>query len=271
MTGEQALFWSSALAGVGVVLASLEAALVPRVYGDDGLMGWPVNSVAYARHPWANRRSFRTIVRWLDRLLEARWNSAWAFVRLLAVAPAVVAPGAFGAVGAFVVALVGLLSFVRSPYGQDGADQVFLMIFVTVGIAKAVPTPAVLTTAAAFLGFQGLIAYGFAGLAKAMGPSWRSGEALTGTFGTRLYGSPGVYAWLRAHPAVARWGSRMVTAWELSFPLLLFFPAAVALGYLAIGALFHLVSAFTMGLNTFLWAFPALYPCVWFVYATWPR
>jgi hypothetical protein len=46
------------------------------------------------------------------------------------------------------------------------------------------------------------------------------------------------------------------------FPLILIAPRAVALAMLAAGFVFHVATAVTMGLNTFVIAFPATLLCV---------
>lgn len=49
---------------------------------------------------------------------------------------------------------------------------------------------------------------------------------------------------------------------ECIFPFLLLGPSWLILGALALGLSFHLDCAMMMGLNNFLWMFPATYPCV---------
>ena len=53
-----------------------------------------------------------------------------------------------------------------------------------------------------------------------------------------------------------------VIVFEVSFPLVLLTPLSIAIGILAIGVMFHLGSAAVMGLNSFVWPFPATYACV---------
>jgi hypothetical protein len=52
--------------------------------------------------------------------------------------------------------------------------------------------------------------------------------------------------------------------WESGFVIALIAPRPVLWMMLAAGLVFHLSCAWVMGLNTFLWAFAAGYPCVIF-------
>jgi hypothetical protein len=113
-----------------------------------------------------------------------------------------------------------------------------------------------------FLTLQLCLAYFAAGYHKLRSPEWRGGSALPGILSTRVFGSPALAAWLDRHPLLARSSALAVVAWEVSFPVVLVAPPAVCLGYLACGVVFHLGTAFTMGLNKFVWAFFALYPAV---------
>jgi hypothetical protein len=53
-----------------------------------------------------------------------------------------------------------------------------------------------------------------------------------------------------------------VILFEVSFPLVLVAPPAIAVAALGVGLTFHLSCAVLMGLNSFVWPFPATYACV---------
>jgi hypothetical protein len=111
-----------------------------------------------------------------------------------------------------------------------------------------------------FLTLQLCLAYFAAGFHKLRSAAWRNGSALPGILSGRVFGFPAFGTWLGRHPLLAWslcWGT---IVWEVSFPVVLVAPRPACLGYLACGVLFHLGTAFTMGLNKFIWAFFALYP-----------
>jgi hypothetical protein len=116
-----------------------------------------------------------------------------------------------------------------------------------------------------FVAGQAVLSYTTAGVAKLWSPTWRGTEAVALILGSEAYGQAHVARLLRARPwlsAVAGWS---VVAFECAFGAALFGPSWLVVAALAFGLGFHLGCAYLMGLNTFLWAFPASYPCIWYV------
>jgi hypothetical protein len=113
-----------------------------------------------------------------------------------------------------------------------------------------------------YLSLQLCLAYATAGVAKALGREWRRGSAIPDILATRSYGHAALAAWLRARPRLTRWVTYSVMAFECLFPLILTLGPSVAWFFVGMGFLFHIVNAYAMGLNRFLWAFPATYPAV---------
>lgn len=114
-----------------------------------------------------------------------------------------------------------------------------------------------------FVAAQLVLSYLTAGIAKLISPIWRSGQAVGLIMRTKTYGTP--------------WLSRTVKQLHLSGPLswatILFEvvgPLSVLAGpkptllFLAAGMLFHISIAIAMGLNTFVWAFTATFPAVYY-------
>ena len=90
---------------------------------------------------------------------------------------------------------------------------------------------------------------------------------MPGILATYGHGHAWAATMLKAHPTVGKvlgWG---VMLFEVLFPLLLLGPYAVALTAALVGVSFHIGCAVLMGLNSFPWAFPATYICLFAVRA----
>ncbi|RYG25173.1 hypothetical protein EON82_08135 [bacterium] len=260
MTPTEALRATEMIAAVGVFLCAAEAIRLPEVHDDRGLLSWAVTSTGFEGFPWPR------FVRGLDRILSYRRFRILNATRVAALFPLFWLSGPAHAVFASVVTVVGVLLFVRSHYGQDGADQVLTLVFGTAALAEAVGTETARALAVGSLGVHACLAYFFAGITKWAGPGWRTGRSLTAIFSTQLYGSPFLHRRLAHRPRLARLVAHLGMAWEVGFPIMLVLPAPFAASILLMGIGFHLITAVFMGLNTFLWAFLALYPGAWYLH-----
>jgi hypothetical protein len=196
-------------------------------------------------------------------------------------APAAVSALAIVQIGAsLVVAAVGPLSFVgrwvmlvalgssfavrqRRVVGGDGAEQLTEIVLLSACLALLpFPGHARVQLAVVFIAAQLALSYVAAGIFKLISPVWRNGEALPGILNTYGHG----VEW--ASYVVGRWkwvgfaAGWLVMLFEVIFPVVFVAPPSVAAGLLGIGFAFHLGCAVLMGLNGFLWAFPATYACV---------
>jgi hypothetical protein len=157
------------------------------------------------------------------------------------------------------LALTSVVLISRDPYSVDGSDQMIVVVAGGLAVGKLFGAE---SAAVVFVAAQAAAAYFIAGMAKLQGRDWRVGNAVPLILSTRGYGAPslGVLLWER------RWIGRAFTwttmSFEFLFPLALVAPSQVLLGFLVAGVLFHAGAAVAMGLNVFLWAFVATYPCV---------
>ena len=105
---------------------------------------------------------------------------------------------------------------------------------------------------------QLILSYGVAGIGKLISPTWRSGSAITLIISTRSFGLGSSLLFGR-HPTVAKCFASLIIGYEL-----LWFAAPFSRGLLLLlmgfGVVFHVTSAFMMGLNLFPWAFLSAYP-----------
>lgn len=103
-----------------------------------------------------------------------------------------------------------------------------------------------------YLAAQTVLSYFVAGWVKLTNSEWRSGKALPRFLEHSGYRSK--------FPLLLSWG---IIVFECTFPLALFSPS-LALTYCGLGAFFHLLNAYVLGLNRFFWVWIATYPAIWF-------
>ena len=171
--------------------------------------------------------------------------------------------------GRFSLAATLIFAIINRLYrvmGGDGAEQMALLTLFATCLAVLPGVDHRATTLAVwFIGGQLILSYFTAGIVKVISPTWRSGSALGLIMGSEAYGQRWAARLLETYPGLSRWLTKSVVIVECIFPLILFAPPTVAIAMLAAGFLFHAVCAVTMGLNTFVIAFPATYLCVVFL------
>jgi hypothetical protein len=205
-----------------------------------------------------------TVRRWISR----RYTLAALVAAQVATALTVIATGVqsvwgWGALCVLTVAFIGLRWYRRG--GGDGADQMASIVLIaTVLVAPAFPGDLRVALGVGFIAAQAILAYLTSGIAKLISPVWRNGTGLAGILSTVDHGTPALGRWLARHPAFSTLASWGTIAFECAFILVLVLPPPAAAVMLLAGVLFHAACALFMGLNSFLWAFPATYPCLWF-------
>ena len=162
--------------------------------------------------------------------------------------------------------VISLVVYTLLPFTRGADAQLNAIIYSAISLTLLSDTPTAARYCLYFLTLQLCLAYFAAGFHKLRSSDWRGGSALPGILSTRLFGFPAFGAWLDRHGRLAWCFSWSTIAWEVSFPVVLVAPREVGLVYFGCGVLFHLSSAFTMGLNKFIWAFLALYPAA--IYCT---
>lgn len=259
---ETAATLSAAIASIGIVLETAEV-----------LAGWrPVLERAFA-WPLIESRYY-VLIRHprIKRALRACYSGRWtlrALVVLHAVAAAAYAillPTAhLAAAGcAAVVLVVHLLLHFRFLVGLDGADQMQTVMWAGLLVFAASEDEALQLVSAGFIVAQLLLSYIVAGTAKAVSPTWRSGQAVSSIVRTASYGASGAREVLmRPLPSfTACW---MTIAFEVG-AVLMFLVGGPALVLLVLsGILFHVGIALVMGLQAFVWSFLGAYPLLWVI------
>lgn len=150
------------------------------------------------------------------------------------------------------VATTSIALSLRTPFGNDGADQMTILIFSALTLARFADTPEAGAISLWFLALQTCLSYFTAGVAKASSRVWRNGEAITGIFRTVVYGHSSIARTIGRHPVSAIIAGWSVIVTECSFVFALISPQPIVFAFLFGGLLFHIMSAIFMGLNTFL-------------------
>ncbi|MGE0043799.1 MAG: hypothetical protein AB7H88_19305 [Vicinamibacterales bacterium] len=249
---EAALTAVAAIGAVGQVVSGAQLLARPRWPDAGGWQDWAVL-----------RPGFRT-----GHLLPARFGAravmAVAGLRMVGGAAVLVAV-ALGlplAPGVAAVVAANLVLTIRLPLGVTGADEMGHVVFAALLPAVLLASPAVTRAALAFVALQACLAYAAAGGAKLRESGWRDGTSLRHVLATAGFGSARMARGLDRFPAAAGLLARGIVLGEIAFPLVLLLPPGVAAVALGGVAAFHLVVAWVMGLNLFVWSFVATLPAV---------
>lgn len=243
------------MAAVGLLIASAEQLVRTRALAATGLLSW---QVAQLRSPGLSGG-------WQHRALDPLFRSPGVLLllglRAVSAAVVIAMPDPTSAAVAVCAATTALL-MLRSSYGNDGADQMGLIVMVAAALAHAFDGTRVVSAVLWFCAAQACLSYATSGVAKLRGKRWRDGSGLTGVLSTRTYGVSALHRLLVGHRWLAVALSWAVILTESLFPLVLVVPDAAVPWFLAGGLIFHLGAAVVMGLNTFVWAFAATYPAI---------
>jgi hypothetical protein len=240
------------LVAVGLAITGIELIADRRAFAPGGPFGTRVFAALRGARP--------------PRLLAGpRAVTTVATVQVLA-AIVLVALGPLVAAGRWSLVVVGVTTTLvrrRRIIGGDGAEQMSDIVIIS-AILALLPWPGDtrVTLAVAFIAAQGVLSYFVAGVAKLVSPVWRSGEALPAIVGTYNHGLTSVSHLLERRPVLGLVLGWTVILFEVLFPVVLFAPTSVTLAALGTGVIFHVGCALLMGLNSFVWPFPATYACV---------
>lgn len=148
---------------------------------------------------------------------------------------------------------------------NGGSDSMTLVVLSALSIESWFPShPTVTHACLGYIAAQSLLSYVVAGGAKLIKPDWRSGHALRDYLQNSYYGVTPPWRKLtsgRARSFFACWG---VMLFELGLTPALFAPR-ILIGWLALGAAFHLINFFALGLNRFVFAWLATYPALFWL------
>jgi hypothetical protein len=252
----EALALSARIGAVGVAISSLELLTHPEQLDPGGIFG---AGVELTRHRWTLH------FRWLSPLPVAAGLVA---LRLAAAAALVVGASQrdVAAIGCAVVALTTLLIRVRTPLGIHASGAMATVTMVGAALGFGLGTTQAMQFALAFIAAQAALAYFVAGAAKMAQPEWRQGRALPLIASTVTWGGRREAVYLKAHAPVALALCWSTMVFECLVPASLALPLPLMICVLAGALAFHVVIAFEMGLNAFVWAYASTYPALIFAW-----
>lgn len=258
MTPSTAIRLTEVIAGIGVLISSLEILLRPAATCDASWNSWRVLRL---RRRWSSTGWPGRI---FDGLLGYPRDLAGVAARSVAAVALAVGDisGALEASLLWVVTVSLALRGLRTPYGGEGSDQVFLLIFGALAMAATFGGQQI---ALWFIAAQVCLSYFTSGFAKILHAGWRDGTALLAVLRTRSWGNERAARWLADRPSWCRWLSRALIGAEAAFPLVLLAPPPLLPLLIGAGITFHLAVAAVMGLNCFVWSFAATYPAVAYI------
>jgi hypothetical protein len=243
------------LACIGIALSSLEWLIPTSKIKFTGFLCSGYHGATLAERLW---RPFG-----IQFLFALRLACAVAFVASIALASHLPEAG----LAVFAAGVLSLPLRFRSPigvlFGMDGAEHLMTSTLLVMGATFLSKTNMALEAALVFIAAQGVLEYASAGWTKLRDwKGWATGLYLTQVFASSNYGHPRVAQFLQSNPTICGILSISVIAVEVAVPCSLVLPWPIAEVLLLIALTFHIVTAVTMGLNTFVWAFAATYPAI---------
>ncbi|MFG2236233.1 hypothetical protein ACGFNX_40645 [Streptomyces sp. NPDC048723] len=257
MTTDLALDLTQRLVGLASCLAAMETIAARSLLPQQGLLSWKISRLrrvetASGASGFVLGLFFGGRKIWFTFIARALLGAAL----MVAVEPA--------ADALLLGALVGLslMSHLATPQGNDGSDQMTLIVATALLVARLSPSSLSQQACLVFIASQLTLAYFAAGVAKLFGSSWRSGTAVSEIVSTRTYGSKWLAQFAFRRPEPFTFATYGTVLFEVAFPVIYFLPPGSAALFLVIAMSFHLCVAFLMGLNSFVFAFAATYPAV---------
>jgi len=248
--------------GIYGLISTSELLLRRELLSSNGLLSWDIirlhfNSLFNKRLLWF----FDQLCSYPQILLILYIRLACSFIMILSFA----LPKHLFFFSIILFLITNLIVAFRNRYGNDGADQMALIVSAAFCIGVISSNVECLKYSYYFIAFQALLAYTTAGWAKLFSMQWRSGTALKYLISTQTYG----HRWLELRikentrlPLLMSW----VTITFLScFFIFFIIGGKVLLFGLVGGIFFHLGNAIFMRLHTFIWSFLSTYPALYFV------
>lgn len=160
--------------------------------------------------------------------------------------------------------LTSLMINYRSPFGQDGSDQMSTIVIIVLFLYHINPQNLIIAEVGIwFIALQSLLSYFTAGFFKSKGDKWTTNPtAVFLIFNTSTYGSKPIAGYLQNKQQAITFLTWSTVAVEVLFPAVLFTGYPGMIIFLGWGLGFHLMNALVMGLNSFLWAFLATYGAI---------
>jgi hypothetical protein len=256
---DKPLLFAAVIASVGLIVARLEDLACIKDFSNKGLLSWPVYKYRYGISAsgivgkilnfFFHQKHYRLVL--FSNILSSLIIFLGLWNRDIFI------------LGITLALLTCILVITRCTYGLDGSDQMTIIVLSSVLIGSIGGEGSLAYKAATwFITLQLVLSYFVSGIYKFSSPIWRSGLAIQNILWLDGYGAKWAYAIVGESRILALINCWFVMSWELFFPTIFFTGYVGFLVFLSIGLLFHMGCAVIMGLNNFLFAFLACYPCL---------
>ena len=244
---------------LGLIVTALEDLKNWSIFHSNGLLSWKVSRLLFK---WQTKGHLSRIINFFLNDKAFKLNIVLrifaSILLFLLTLMNIISPTLL-----LTLLLLNLFIAIRSPYGLDGAYQMYLVLLFALSIGSISGIYSQISSLCLwFIAAELIGSYFIAGIAKFFSSIWRKPYALNVIFSTRTYGHQFFYQWVQKNDAIAILMSWTVFLFETLFFTVLIFPPEYSFLFLAIGASFHFFNAYFMGLNNFLFAFLATYPAL---------
>lgn len=256
---ETTLRLTAFVSGVYAIFSGLELHELRDMFKDDGIISWKVVALSQDR---ILSQLYVPLLEKFHVVIIGRMALGAVLIGFVIVG----VPAWIYAVVVIPLFATDILTRLRHTAGLSGAYDMSLVINGSLAIALIFAgRPMVQSAALVFIAIQGIFSYSLAGISKFVGEPWRNGEAIEMTFSTKIWGDERVYRFFDKFPWLKQPATLGLAASETLFVLVLFVDPPIVLLFFAVGILFHVANAVFMGINGFLYIFPATYPAIYYV------
>ena len=243
------------LTALALIVQSVEMLQLQRTMADDGPWSWKIIRDDF--------QGFPSGLRWLlDHILAFPGLALLLWMQILCALALLVTSHPM--LNCFLLTSTVLICLRWRGTFNGGSDYMTVLILAALTVARLSPHhPQILVGCLWYIALQLCASYFIAGVVKLRNIRWRDGSALPAIFELPQYSAPKLSQRLRGSPRMSFalcWGTML---FECAFPVALLHPQA-SLALMTIAFVFHLGNAFQLGLNRFLFIWPAAYPALYF-------
>lgn len=260
---ETSLQLSIWIASIGIVIWTLEYLKQYRAFQNGGIHSW---SLLKYQHRFSVGDTM--IARGLDLLLRYPNVLFTLTVRLIAallLVFLVTNPWGrlLGVIGIYLTNLLMFNIWTPCKRGSDGMTEVMFGALLLMQLGGE--SHNVVRAGLWFIALQACLSYSANGISKIGKPAWMKGAAIFAIANHQVSGTKSAARFLHTRPRLTKALTWSALAMECLFPLVLVVGWPWCWIFLGWGILFHGISTYVIGLNSFFWSYLATYPAVIYV------
>ena len=241
--------------GISLMISSIQHLKNINCFSNDGLLPWDLFKKNY-RPPLISHGTF-------NQIFERKGMFFMNILRIILLPLFIMGNKELHLLTLFLITLLTIVIYVRSAIMCNAADQVNNIILTALLIHYLISdtpsNPSLIYFYASLL----IISYFSSGLLKLHQVKWRNGIYLKQVMITRNYHHPRLIKILRAvNRKKFKYISQVIIFWQVTSFLMPLLPGMIFYFYLFMCLSFHLVTGFLLRLNSFIWTFTALLPCL---------